>query len=94
MQCDGFFGKRQVNRVLLFLSFLPFTESQNHKMVKVGMDLWRSSGPNHLLRQGHLELLPQERVQTALEYLQGWRLHKLPGNLRHGSVTFTVKSVS
>ncbi|KAK4828375.1 hypothetical protein QYF61_026113 [Mycteria americana] len=35
--------------------------------------------PTPLLKQGHLEPVAQDRVQTAFEYLQGWRLHKLPG---------------
>jgi len=38
-------------------------------------DLWRSSCPASLLKQGHLELV----VQTVFEYSQTWRLHTLPG---------------
>jgi len=54
-------------------------------MVKVGRDLWRSSCPALVLRQGHLELIAQDhdflvaQDQTAFEYAQGWRLHSLPG---------------
>ena len=32
-------------------------------MVEVGRDLWRSSGPTSLLKQGHLELVVQDQVQ-------------------------------
>ena len=45
------------------------TESQNHRMVEAERDLWRSSGPTLLLKQGHLEPAAQDHVQTAFEYL-------------------------
>jgi len=48
-------------------------------MVEVGRHLWRSAGPTPLLKQGCLELVVQDHVQTAFEYLQGGRLHNLPG---------------
>ena len=51
----------------------------NHRLVEVGQDLWTSSGPTPLLRQGHLEPVAQDRVQVAFEYLQGGRLHNLSG---------------
>ncbi|KAK4810494.1 hypothetical protein QYF61_004274, partial [Mycteria americana] len=51
----------------------------NHRMVEVGRDLWRSSGPTPLCQQGHLEPVAQDHVQTAFEHLQGGRLHNLPG---------------
>ena len=51
--------------------------AQNHRIVEVGRDLWRSSGPTTLLKQGHLEQVVQDCVQTAFEYLQG--LHHLSG---------------
>jgi len=35
---------------------------QNHRMVKAGRDLWRSSGPTPLLSQCHLEPVAQDRV--------------------------------
>ncbi|NXH85482.1 CMKMT methyltransferase, partial [Edolisoma coerulescens] len=34
--------------------------SQNHRIIKVGRDLWRSSSPTCLPRQGHLEQVTQE----------------------------------
>ena len=46
-------------------------------MVEVGRELWRSSGPIPLLKQGHLQLVVQDHVQMDVEYLQGWRLHNL-----------------
>ena len=56
-----------------------FTESQNTRMVEVGRHLQRSSGPSPLLKQGHLQPAAQDHVQVAFEYLQGWRIHSLPG---------------
>lgn len=44
---------------------------------EAGRDLWKSSCPTSLLRQGLREPVIQGRVQTALEYLQGWRLHSI-----------------
>lgn len=46
----------------------PHTESQNHRMVEAGRDLWRPSGPILLLKQGQLELVTQDHVLTAFEY--------------------------
>jgi len=45
-------------------------------MLGVGRDHWGSSGPT---KQGHPEQVAQDRVQAGLEYLQGRRLHSLPG---------------
>lgn len=56
------------------------TESHNHRMVEVGMDVWRSSSPTHLLKQGHLKHIGQDHSTTSL------------GNLFQCSVTFTVKT--
>lgn len=52
------------------------TKSQHHRMSKVGRPLWWSSGPTSLLK---LEPVVQDLIQMALEYLQGWRIHNLPG---------------
>lgn len=43
-------------------------------MVEVGLS---SSGPASLLKQGHPDPVAQDRVQMALEYLQGGRLHNI-----------------
>lgn len=58
---------------------MSVTESQYHRMVEVGRDLWRSSCPALLLKQGHLEPVAQDHVQMAFEYLQGWRLDNFSG---------------
>jgi len=56
-------------------------------MVVAGRDLWRSSSPNPLPKQGHLQQAAQDLVQAGFEYLQRRRLHNLPGQpvpvLRH-----------
>jgi len=54
------------------------TESQDGWGWKGPLDL---SGPICLLKRGHLELVDQELVWTAFEYLQGWRLHHLSAQL-------------
>lgn len=50
-----------------------------HRMVEVWRDVWRSSCPTHLLKQGHLLPVAQNHVQSSFEYLQRWRLHHLFG---------------
>ncbi|KAK4821092.1 hypothetical protein QYF61_013420 [Mycteria americana] len=42
---------------------------RNDRMVEVGRDLQRSSGPTPLLQQGHLEPVAQDRIQMAFESL-------------------------
>ncbi|XP_031986539.1 outer dense fiber protein 1 [Corvus moneduloides] len=42
--------------------FSPFFR-EAHRIVRVGRDLWRSSSPAPLPRQGHLEEVAQERIQ-------------------------------
>lgn len=49
--------------------------SQNHRMVEVGMELQRSSNPTSLLKQGHLQHVTQDLIQTNSEYLQRRKLH-------------------
>jgi len=39
----------------------------------------RTTGPTPLLKQGHLQPVAQDNVHMAFEYLQGWRLHSVPG---------------
>jgi len=57
-------------------------------MVGVGRDLYGSSSPTPLLKQGHLQQAAQDLVQAGLEYLQSRRLHNLPG--QNSSVCFIV----
>jgi len=54
-------------------------ESQNHRMVEVGRDLWGSCSPTSLPKQGHLHQAAQDCVQVGFEYLQRRRLCSLPG---------------
>jgi len=49
-------------------------------MVEVGRDLWSSSGPCPWFRQGHLELVGQDRVQTALNTAKDGDFTTLLGN--------------
>ena len=53
--------------------------SQNHRMVGVERDLWGSSSPIPLPKQGDLQQAAQDVVQVGFEYLQRRRLHNLPG---------------
>ena len=78
--------------VLLPVLQIPFlallvTESQNHRMFRVGRDLCGSPSPTLLPKQGHPEQTAQHRIQAGLEYVQRRRLHSLPGQpgpgLRH-----------
>jgi len=57
----------------------PNLRSQNHRTVEIGRDLWGSSSPTPLPKQGHLQQTAQDLVQAGLEYLQRRRLHNLPG---------------
>ncbi|XP_062444747.1 putative E3 ubiquitin-protein ligase UNKL isoform X3 [Rhea pennata] len=41
------------------------TVDENHRMGKVGRNLWRSSSPTSLLKQGHLEHVRQDRIQAV-----------------------------
>lgn len=44
------------------------SKSQNHKMVEVGRDSWKSSDPTPLLKQGHLKQLAEDHIQMSLSY--------------------------
>jgi len=48
-------------------------------MVGVGKDLWGSSSPTLLPKQGHLKQIAQDCVQAGLEYIQRRRLQNLSG---------------
>lgn len=52
---------------------------QNHRMVKVVTDHWRSSNPASLLKQGSLKHVTQDFVQIAFDYLLWRRFHNLFG---------------
>jgi len=57
----------------------------------MGRELRRSSHPTRLLKEGRIEPIAQDHVQTAFEYLQGGRLTTSLGNLCQCLVTLTVK---
>jgi len=65
----------RTSAVLLSLSDISrsSTEPHNHRAAEVGRDLWMSSGPTPLLKQGHLEKAAQDHAQMTFEYFQGWR---------------------
>jgi len=60
---------------------------QSNRMVGIGSDLFGSSSPTLLPKQGHLQQAAQDLDQVGLEYLQRRRLHNLSGQpvpvLRH-----------
>jgi len=45
--------------------------------VEVAGDLWKSSDPNPLLRQGHLKSVAWDHIQPAFEDFQRGRLKQL-----------------
>ena len=63
------------------------TESQNHRMAGFGRDLWGSSSPTPLPKQGHLQQVAQDLIQVGSEYLQRRTFHNASGQpvpgLRH-----------
>jgi len=67
--------------LLSFLRIIPCSSStskENHRMVKVGWDLWMSSCPTPLLQQGHPQPVAQGCVQMGFEHLCRRRLHNFP----------------
>ena len=82
--CDRKDQQRQGFPVLERLSDHDLSQNRKcHRITEwvrlVGRDLQRSSGLTSLVKQGHLESVAQDYVQTAFEYLQGWRAHKPSG---------------
>lgn len=39
--------------------------TKDHRVIEVGRDLWRLSGPSSLLKQEHLEQVAQNHIQVA-----------------------------
>jgi len=60
---------------------LPFynTAAQNRGIVGVGGDLWGSSSPIPLPKQGHLEQVAQDLIQAGFVHLQRRRLFSPSG---------------
>lgn len=57
----------------------------SNRMVEVGRDLWRSSGPNPFLGQ-----VIHDYVQLAFEYRWGRRVHSIPGQSVPSQVLATL----
>jgi len=53
-------------------------------MAGVGRDLWGSSSPTPLPKQGRLQQAAQDLVQAGLQYLQRRRIHIPSGQLVPG----------
>lgn len=70
----SFFRKIQV---IVFSS----TELQNHRTAGSGGHLWRLPNPSPCSEQGHLQWVAQDSFQVGFGYVQGWRVHSLPGKL-------------
>lgn len=47
-------------------------------MAEAEKNLWRSSGPHPVLKQGHPELIAYTYVQKAFDYLQRWWIFLIP----------------
>ena len=60
---------------------LPITESQKHRMFRVGRNLWGSSSPTLIPKQVHLEQVEQDLIQAGFEYLQRRRYSKEEGDI-------------
>lgn len=67
------------NRRIINRPFAPVIPLQNHRTAKAGRGLQRPSGPKTLLKLDHPKLVVQDRVQTAFECPQGWKIHNRPG---------------
>jgi len=62
---------------VLVLTHCPGPYTQNHRLVGVYRDLWRSSRPL-AAKAGSLHWVAQESIRVGFEYLQGRSLHTLP----------------
>jgi len=88
--CQVYKGRHTTIQVFAMrdpISVLWSHRSQNHRMLGIGRNLYGSSSPTPLLKQGHLQQTAQDCIQAGLEYVRRRRLHKLPGQpvpvLRH-----------
>lgn len=60
-------------------TLLWYMSGRDHRITE-GLSLdrtWRSSGPIHLLKQGHLKLVAKDCVLVTFKYLQGQGFHNL-----------------
>lgn len=65
--------------------------SQDHRILRVGWDLWRSFDPTALTSQGHTWQVTQGRVQGGLQCVQRGRPHTTLGSLSQCSTTLSGK---
>jgi len=59
------------------MTMVQESESQNHRIVGVGRDLWGRSSPTPPPKQHQLEQVRQDHVQAGFEHLQRRRVHVL-----------------
>jgi len=69
------------------------TESQNHRILGVGRDLWLSPSPNPLPKQGHQQQAAQHHVQAGLNISREGDSTAPLGSLCQGSVTLRGKKI-
>jgi len=85
-------GEWRTERALLCPPRVPspwtLNVSQNHRMVGVGRDLWRSSSPTPLPKQALQDQAAQDLVQADFEYLQRRRIHNLSTTSQSACVHF------
>lgn len=60
---------------------------QNHRKDQVGRELLRLSTPPSCWEKDQLKQIAQDRIQLGFDYLQGWSLHSLSGNLLQCLIT-------
>jgi len=89
--CETFLLLEFVHREMKYLSLHRITESQNHRMLRVGGDLCRSSGPTPLPKQGHLQQAAQDLVRWVLNISREGESTTSLGSLFQGSVTVREK---
>lgn len=65
--------------------------SQDHRIPRVGWDLWRSFDPTALTSQGHTWQVTQGHVQGGLQCVQRGRPHTTLGSLFQCSTTLSGK---
>lgn len=54
-------------------------QSQNHRIVEISGELWRSPDPSPCKEYSQLKQVVQGHVLLGFEYLKGWRHHNLSG---------------
>ena len=54
-------------------------QNHSHRIAGIGRDLWGSSSPTPLPKQGHLQQAAQDLVQAGFEYLQRRGLYNPSG---------------